>query len=210
MGFNVWRWLSDPNYRAIKRWKRLDGDRTLKFDFRLTKDSIVFDVGAYRGEYAAELARRFGCRIEAFEPIVEYADAARRAVAEFPSVTVHGFGLSDRDHEAEMSVSGLGSSVFRSGGERSIATFRDIVAFLEESGIDNVDLLKLNIEGGEYMVLPRLIEVSRIRSIRFVLVQFHLIEEGDSGRYEALFHKINATHRLRWRFPFVWELWERV
>lgn len=207
MGFNLLRWLRDPTYRAVKRWKRVKGDATLKFDFPLTRESVVFDVGAYDGEYAAEISKRYGCRVEAFEPVPAYAALALKAVTGHPNIRVHSFGLSDRDGAIEMTIEGLGSSVFRSGTDRTIANFRDAASVLSEQS--RVDLIKINVEGGEYDILPRMIEAKQIEKCRSILVQFHLIREGDRDRYAAVSDELGKTHWLVWRFPFIWELWER-
>ena len=210
MGINVYRWLVDSQYRAIKRWKRARGDTTLKVDFPLSRASIVFDVGAFEGSFAAEISRRYGSRVEAFEPVKGQAEATGRRLAEFPTVTVHSFGLLDRDHSAEMQSLGEGSSLLLDGGHRTQADFRDILAYLEESGIEQVDLLKLNIEGSEYALLEHVLRHGAARKFRRILVQFHLFTNGDRQRYEAISRALQATHRLSWRFPFVWELWSLV
>jgi FkbM family methyltransferase len=209
MGFNLSRWLFDRTYRAVKKWKRVHGDKTLKVDFPLTSESIVFDVGAYTGDYAAEIGSRYRCRVEAFEPIEAYADLAREAVADLAQVTVHTFGLSDRTKTLDMTVEGLGSSAFRSGSDSVPASFRDVSEVISDARCAQIDLIKINVEGGEYEILPRLIETRQIEICNFILVQFHLIRNGDRDRYSAVATGLSKTHRLAWRFPFIWELWER-
>ena len=208
MGFNIFRWLRDPTYRAVKRWKRVKGDATLKVDFPLTPESVVFDVGAYKGEYSAEISNRYGCRVEAFEPVPAYADLARKSLSGMPKVNIRSFGLSDRDGSLEMSIEGLGSSAFRDGPNRIVANFLDAAAVV--SDLDQIDLIKINVEGGEYAILPRLVLTQQIGKFNSILVQFHLIQDGDQERYEAIARDLAKTHRLVWRFPFIWELWERL
>lgn len=52
MGFNLIRFALDPQYRAIKRWKRDKGDERLLLDVPLDGNSLVIDAGFYRGSFA--------------------------------------------------------------------------------------------------------------------------------------------------------------
>lgn len=47
-------WLiRDSFQREVRRWFRDKGDSTLRLDYPLNADSIVLDVGGYKGDFSA-------------------------------------------------------------------------------------------------------------------------------------------------------------
>lgn len=209
MGLNLIRFAFEPQYRAVKRWKWAKGDETLRYSVPIPPGGVVLDIGAYTGEYAEELARRTGAHIEAYEPVPDYAAICREKAGRFPGIHVHEYGLSHADFSAEITIDGLASSTYRTGGKSVTAAFRDIAREVERLGIERIALAKINIEGGEYDILPRLIETGLITRFDALMVQFHLVGEDPQARYQSITQALEKTHTLRWRYPFVWELWER-
>jgi hypothetical protein len=47
------------------------------------------------------------------------------------------------------------------------------VTAIFESGVDRVNLLKINVEGAEYDILDKLIETGYIKNVDNIQVQFH-------------------------------------
>jgi aryl-alcohol dehydrogenase-like predicted oxidoreductase len=86
---------------------------------------------------------------------------------------------------------------------------RDVARALDELGLEEVDLLKLNIEGGEYDVLDRLAESHWLPRIRQVSVQFHEWLPHAHLRRQRNRRALARTHVERWCYPWVWEFWER-
>jgi FkbM family methyltransferase len=209
MGLNLIRFATDPQYRAVKRWKWAKGDETLRFSVAIPPGGAVLDIGAYTGEYAEALAARGVGRIEAFEPVPDYAAACRARAARHPAIRVHEYGLADRDFRTRMTLDGLASSSYRSHGAMIEAEFRDIAGILAALDLPEIALAKINIEGGEYAILPRLIETGLITRFAALLIQFHRIDSGSEAAYATIAARLSATHAPAWRYPFVWELWQR-
>jgi len=72
-----------------------------------------------------------------------------------------------------------------------------------------IDLLEMNIEGGEYEVLNRLISTRDLTKVSTILVQFHnygLISELERSKLRNL---MNETHENIFTFDWVWERWDR-
>jgi len=201
------RYIFSPQYRAFLRWQAASGDEILRYDYDLMRDDIVFDVGAFKGEFAKVVAERFGCAVHAFEPVEAFADEAAARTAELTNVHVHRYGLADRAQTAAISVAGLASSRNTRGGTSVIARFSDVTATMRELAPHGVALMKLNIEGDEYQVLRRMIDAGLMSSVRNLQVQFHLLRFGDRWRYWSLRKRLEKTHVLIWRYPFIWESW---
>lgn len=207
---HVRRMLFDPMYPAYRRWIADDGDHTLRLDYPLSSQSLVFDVGGYKGEWCAEMVRRYGCRVFVFEPVPSFAKALEKRFADSPLVHVFDFGLSDKDEEVEIAVAGDKSGIYRDDGDAVRARLRDVVGFLEEQGVERVDLAKINIEGGEFPLLRSLIDSGQIAMFVALQVQFHSFVEDAVRHRKRILQQLEATHRPTWSYPFVWENWVRL
>ena len=64
--------ILDKKSIAVVMWKLRRGDSSLRLQYDLKPESLVFDVGGYRGEWAREIASRYNCHIHIFEPVDEY------------------------------------------------------------------------------------------------------------------------------------------
>lgn len=143
---------------------------------------VVFDGGAHVGDYTQiVLEARPGATIHAFEPA---PDSFAALLERFPSgVMVHNYGLSDEDGEATL-YADEGQSQSASilpqerqhwenhGGFQPVGTvtLRTIDACCTEHGIEQIDLLKLDIEGAELAALRgarRMLDEERIGLIQF-------------------------------------------
>ena len=97
-------------------------------------------------------------------------------------------------------VEGEEASIFHS------ASLVEVEAVDLKNYLTDYDLCKINIEGGEYLLLNDLIDNNMITKLNNIQVQFHLIENYQE-EYNKLAEKLSKTHELTWRFPFVWENW---
>jgi hypothetical protein len=93
-------------------------------------------------------------------------------------------------------------------GTKERAELRSIVEVVAELGIDKIDLLKVNIEGGEFDLLPEIVRSGLVRKIRYIQIQFHNFDADAPAARSRIRHDLSATHRQMWNFDFVWESWE--
>src|SRR5262245_60685739 len=103
----------DGREKRVAEWQSLQGDKTLRLDYDLSSDAVVFDVGGYEGQWASDIYSRFNCRIHIFEPIPTYADQIRKRFQRNPQICVHPFGLAASTRRERMSVNGDASSEFK-------------------------------------------------------------------------------------------------
>lgn len=189
-----------------------------RLDYALTADSLVMDVGAYRGDFAVAIIKKFGCRVLAFEPIAMYAASiqARPEIAR-EIVDVFRFGLADHDFNQQIPLAGDRTSAhFEAAADPNFhagplmpAVFRDVIGFMDELAITQVGLVKINIEGGEYALLRRLIDAGYINRFNHLQVQFHTFIPNFGEFYLAIKKDLERTHTLSWRQPWRWESWSR-
>lgn len=187
-------------------------NRDILVDLDLSSGSVVVDVGAFRGEWAERIWQRYEPTMHAFEPAPGACRRMREKFAGNTKVHTYEFGLGGADETASLSLNGPGSSIYDEPVEFGAVDIRirDVVAVLGEIGLDEIDLLKVNIEGGEYDLIDRLDEAGWLPHIRLLLVQFHEWHPRAYGRRRRNRRSLRRTHEEVWGFPWVWELWRRV
>ena len=178
------------------KWKFLN---ELRLQYNLNKDSIVFDIGAYKGEFARDIIKMYGCRVYCFEPVfkVKAPGAAVMNVAVSSHNSIGFFGV-DKD-----------STGSRTEGPRREVEYITMTKAMRMNNVNHIDLLKINIEGDEYDLLEHMIEKNLLRKCDNIQVQFHRIE-GSLHRYRIIRAALERTHQLTFRIPWVWENWELV
>lgn len=203
--------LRDQFLLAVKRWFRDDGDNTLRLSYPLDTESVVWDLGGYHGDFAAEISQRYDSRIFVFEPVPKFYDQCVERFGRSSRVQCLPFGLSRTAGWFNISDSADASSFVRDASDASYvrAEIRPVAAMFEELGVDDVTLLKINIEGGEFDVIPALLDADLMRRVRFLQVQFHDFVPDAYAKREQIRHRLAETHREMWSYPFVWECWER-
>lgn len=69
--------------------------------------------------------------------------------------------------------------------------------------------MKVNIEGGEYELLDRLIDTHLVELFSNIQVQFHPIAPTSALAVQRLRIELMKTHRPTYQYDFVWENWTR-
>lgn len=194
-------------YAAFRRWKA-DRMEPRRMEFAgIGPQSVVFDVGGFQGNWAADIHSRYGAQVHVFEPHPAFATAIRTRFAGNPAITVHDFALGSAEGTLDLSDDGDASSSFRKAGRTVQGRIEPVAGFFASAGIGHVDLIKINIEGGEYDLLPALIEAGLMPRIGILQVQFHLFSADDIPRRDAIRARLAETHDCDWNYDFVWEQW---
>lgn len=123
---------------------------------------------------------------------------------------IHAFqyGLSGKDEEIEMSVMADGSSSVRLDScVMEKVSLRDASESIARLGVTHIDLMKINIEGGEYHVLPNLISSGMVKNITDIQIQFHDFFDDAKEQREKIREELSKTHELTYDYYFVWENW---
>jgi FkbM family methyltransferase len=201
--------------KVISAYSYLDaGGEKLRMDYPLDKNSIVIDAGGYIGDFAEELVAKFDCSIDVFEPVESYAKKIKERFESNSKVRVINSGLGHTKKEEVININGLGSSVFDSKeilNNKEVIKIISAVDYLRIKNYPVIDLMKINIEGGEYELLNSLLDnPDVINKIRFLQIQFHdFVLDADKMRKDIQ-NELSKTHKLMWDFPFIWESWERI
>ena len=117
---------------------------------------VMFDLGAHHGWYSRVmgLANR-GARVFAFEPDPITFSYLSRNVVDFPNVLCFSKGVGEKNSDATLwraRTSNLNSTVRRVGTPVPI-TLWSLDSLCQKQGIDQIDFIKCDVEGGEVTVL---------------------------------------------------------
>jgi FkbM family methyltransferase len=204
---------SDRRLRRERQWYADRGDETLRLDYDLEPDSLVLDAGGYLGHWSADIFCKFSCRIEVYEPVESFAAATATRFERNPRIAVHHYGLGGENRRDSILLDEVGSSSVLTpvgvDAARAEIELRDVVEVIDELDRDEIDLLKINIEGGEFELLERLLAAGQADRFRYLQIQFHSGAPAAESRRGAIRDDLARTHRLMWDYPWIWESWER-
>lgn len=194
---------------SIKKWRADNGDYNLIPVHDLDENSLVFDIGGFHGDFAAEIYARYSCSIKIFEPVPEFVQRIRKRFEKNSKIETFEMGLGGHTSVETMSVSSVSSSTHRKVSKNSISIhIVDIVDWLESHSIKRIDLMKINIEGGEYELLEKLLGSDYISKINELQIQFHDFFPAAKERMTKIQERLSDTHELTYQYPFIWENWK--
>ncbi|MFZ2621009.1 MAG: FkbM family methyltransferase [Minisyncoccia bacterium] len=185
------------------------GDSTNKLSF-LDENSVVFDVGGYEGQWASNIYGKYNSNIHIFEPVPNFSVEIQHRFEKNKKIKVNKFGLSDKTETKKISVGGDGSSTIKKISEEKIdIKLVDVIEYIKQNNIRKIDLIKINIEGGEYALLNRLIDYGYMKNINYVLVQFHNFFPEAKKEMQEIKDKLKNSHNPVYQYEFIWELWKQ-
>lgn len=189
------------------RWRAEGGEARRVDEYQLSKEALVFDIGGYKGDWADAIYRKFGCNVFIFEPIKQYAMIIRDRVAHSDKILTYDFGLSHETKECLISVEGDGSSIYKTGNRNELVKLVKIEEFVKGNFINAIDLIKINIEGGEYDLIDSIVDSKLIRRIGALQIQFHNFIIDADNRVIVAREKLSETHRCTYKYDYVFENW---
>ena len=197
--------------RAGRRWGRDKGIHAerLRYAYDLGPESVVFDCGAHLGFFAAEIFRRYQCEVFCFEPMPRHFKELSKRFADTPRIVCLNYGIAPTSGEAKISVEGEASSLFRTTAspESETVRFMGVDEALQLAGGRKIDLLKLNIEGGEFELLEAILARNLADRFRNIQVQFHQVIPDYHQRWQGIRAGLVRSHQLTYDYYFVFENW---
>ena len=129
---------------------------------------IVFDIGALMLEYSLKVYTEAE-KIVALEPHPVHAAKIREKIAQYHLDKIKLFEVALSYASGRAKFGGLdnyGGSALRDNYEKSIEVeTTNLVDLMVRSGVDHIDVLKMDIEGGEKNVLTDAFPFGRVKNI---------------------------------------------
>ncbi len=197
----------------LTKWFSDDGDYNKRLSYELSEESFVVDLGGYKGQFASDLFSKYQPRIWIFEPIPEYYEILINRFENNSKIQSFNIALGNNNKDELFYLDNDGTSIHNKSNNKNAhqqkVEFRDIKNFFNEHSIETVDLMKVNIEGGEYDLLDYMIEQNIIENIKNIQIQFHTFVPEAEKRMALIQEKLALTHELKWQYKFVWESWSK-
>lgn len=205
--------LRDIYAAEVTRWFKDKGDETLRLEYpELNKDSLVFDLGGYHGDFAEKINYKYGCKVYIFEPHPKFYKICLDRFAQNEKVIPLNYGLSNKEGFFTISDS-LDSSSFVNPNHKNEAVIncqiKDILKTIDELKISHIDLMKINIEGSEYPLLLHMADKNKLSLVSQYQIQFHNFIDGASLMRDQIIDALSKNHQRSWCYTFVWENWKK-
>lgn len=180
-----------------------------EYDNILNDKSIVFDVGGYEGKFSNLIYEKYKCNIFIFEPIPGHYSIIKESLLNIEKIKIFNYGLLDKNEELGINIADSASSIYPIRKSKTIVNFKDILEVIANFKLDNIDLIKLNVEGAEFSILNHIIRNEKINIFDNLQIQFHEIDENSKHQYKLISEKLSETHAPTFCYPFLWENWRR-
>ncbi len=187
---SLWQELADESSRAhfhdilcyrittdpwfMRHYTYRPEDQYFEHFLKLPSSPVFVDVGAFHGETSLEFAKRYPqySKIHAFEPSHTNADACIQQTSDLRNICLSRVGLSDALGRVRF-ASQLGSASRASeDGDVSIQ-----VMPLDDLELTRVDLIKMDLEGGEMRALQGAAKTITLCEPRLAIAAYHKPED---------------------------------
>jgi len=193
---------------SLKKWKKLDREKAYRTNYpNLNSESVVFDLGGYQGQWASDIYAQYLTKIYVFEPHPVYTKNIKKRFQKNKNIQVFDYGLGAKDEQMMLSTDEESSSVFAEGKNQVAIQIKTAATFMQNYQIDKIDLMKINIEGGEYQLLDHLISTGLIKNIKDIQIQFHHFVPDAENLMADLHKRLAKTHETTYFYKFFWENW---
>jgi FkbM family methyltransferase len=205
--------------KPVGHWDGSLEDKRYHYD--LNRDSIVLDFGGYTGLWARDLANRFGCKVHSYEAVERYfKQISWNNVIPYQYAITCETGI-EYFHVCDEGSTSESLSEFKKKNDLD-STYQSNVQKLSEVPLekintldvnevlekfDSVDLLKINIEGGEYDILTRMCNTGTISKVKSLQVQFHNFVDDAQQKYDDITTKLKETHNCDFDSMWRWSFW---
>lgn len=196
------------NAHEVQRFFSDYGDTTVRLNYDLNENSIVFDLGFYMGDFTEKIINKYDCFVYGYEPIQKYYDASLHKFQNNPKIKIFNYGLGNCTETVKIVDSADSSSIYQEiFDDFTVINIVDISDEISNLKIEKIDLMKINIEGSEYTLLDRMIKSGIIGIVDNLQIQFHKEHETEITRDYIQSHLKN-THNLTYNYTYVWENWK--
>lgn len=201
-----------PDALLALRWISENRQHDFRHRYDLGENAVIFDCGGYDGEWANKMALMYpSASIYIFEVVPSYCAALNDRFSGNKNIHVFDFGLGKSDGSIDIAVDGVASSEFLTKEDTKSVTGRikKFGSFIHEHDLHQIDLLKMNIEGGEYDLLISILDDNFALNCLNIQVQFHNYGQWCVEKRELIRKRLKVTHFLTYDFAWNFENWQK-
>ena len=171
----------------------------------------ILDLGANIGMASIDFALRYPeASITAVEPVAVNFQLLQKNISSLRNIRAVNVAVGKQDERAPVRGAGQSfqahplSAEAKASGREEI-TVRDLNALLQELGITQIDLIKIDVEGAEYDVLTSL-NPDLLRRVRWIVGELHSVRDFALLDYLSTWFEIDGRKTITkecWKFHAV-------
>lgn len=201
----LYRLRRRASLNALQLYTRDGHDQLITRNLGLSTSDIVVEFGSYLGDWSNQIHRRYGCNMHLFEPVPEFAAHLHHRFGSNPQITVHEVAIGLSERLDTLYLQGYASGKFGRGP--AIDVKFESAEYLQPIFENPIALVSVNIEGGEYELIPALHAAECLRWVRRILIQFHPTGPDFENQKLLCRDLLSQSHYLEWSYDNVWESW---
>lgn len=203
--------MLELNLSIIESWKSCDGDNTNLINYDLNQGSKILELGGYNGTWVRKMISRYDPFVFVIEPIPAFFQNIKNEFSENPKFKILNVGVSCESRDGVMYLDNDSTTEHVSNDSPINVRFETMSNILEKFGIEDVDLLQINIEGSEYDLLEDLIKTGTINKFKNIQVQFHMGMDNYDVRRDLIHANLKENgFAKKFDYPFIWEGWSKM
>jgi hypothetical protein len=178
-----------------------DGGKWVSDPQSLTTGTVVYSFGAGTEiSFDVEMAGLYGCEVHCFDPTPSvqrsFAHCRPRQPVGKGTFSFHAVGLGPVSLDPEKA-----DELVLEDQKCKVKRLSEIAA---ELGHRHVEILKIDIEGGEMAALPEIITSGTLKSlsVKQLLVEFHLLDDEHWGAFVKIINLLRERGYLLFRKEF--------
>lgn len=191
---------------TMERYLKDGGDSRFLWKLPIIEGDIIVEVGGYKGSFSEAIHKRYKPELFILEPIKDYFDLLKIKFLNINSIRVLNYGLG-KSGVADFGISDAGTGLYSNSNCRESVVLKSLGEFITENELERIDLLAINIEGGEYELIPEILNSGFMQRVRRLLIQFHTTHADCVARRNHIRSQLERTHEESFCYPFVWECW---
>ena len=90
------------NKNHIGKWFQDNGDNTLRINYDLTEDSVIMDLGGYRGDWTDIMINKYNCTSHVFEPVESLVNSIAGRFSGDDRVNCYDVAVGDEKRECKI------------------------------------------------------------------------------------------------------------
>jgi len=198
------------NLEELSRWRNDNGDSTHNLQYPFKSDSVIMDLGGFKGIWAQQMIDLYNPNVYIIEPVNQFYSHMVDKFTDNPKVRLMNVGVSVENKESVIYINDDTSSC-NSNGVPTPIKLLTLQTILDIWKLNHVDLIQINIEGDEYNILEQITDHDVLDRFKYIQVQFHKGIYNHVERRDAIRDKLhNRGFKNRFNYDFVWEGWEKI
>jgi len=174
----------------------------------LGRNSLVIDLGAYDGEFSSKVSSAFECKCLAVEALPSSYDKIieSKLIKKFNYVICKNNGPVNLYVSNQPTTTSIMKKICEMHGTKENITAEGInfEKFLEINGVEDVDILKADIEGAEMEMFASVSDKTILKA-KQITIEFHtFIDRTMRGGVEAVKKRLKRLGFFYLTFPVSW------